>query len=161
MRENSENSGRAALWTAFVLLVLVVGWLMTGGQQFWRVLSATTGFAFAAFCIWLTVRLFNRGERWAKRTAAGLTIGVVAYSLSFPLVLFTLFLTEPGARGVQVVFLIVYSPLIWLWSEWPVLGWVLDKSMSPMGLAVAFVGVLATGIIGMLTAGRWFKENRT
>src|SRR5580765_3004906 len=29
------------------------------------------GIAFAAFCVWLTVRIVNRRERWAKRTLAG------------------------------------------------------------------------------------------
>ena len=28
------------------------------------------GFAIAAFCLWLGVRIFNRREKWAKRTAA-------------------------------------------------------------------------------------------
>lgn len=28
--------------------------------------------AFAAFCVWLGVRIFNRRERWAKRTLAAL-----------------------------------------------------------------------------------------
>jgi hypothetical protein len=30
---------------------------------------AVTGVAFAAFCVWLTVRIVNRRERWAIRTA--------------------------------------------------------------------------------------------
>jgi hypothetical protein len=33
------------------------------------------GIAFAAFCVWLTVRIVNRRERWAKRTLAGV-VGV-------------------------------------------------------------------------------------
>ena len=32
------------------------------------------GIAFAAFCAWLTVRIVNRRERWAKRTAATLIL---------------------------------------------------------------------------------------
>lgn len=32
------------------------------------------GIAFAAFCIWLGVRVYNRRERWAKRTAVGIII---------------------------------------------------------------------------------------
>jgi nitrate reductase NapE component len=39
--------------------------------------------AFGAFCVWLAVRIFNRRERWAKRTALGLVIAVVVYPLSF------------------------------------------------------------------------------
>ena len=39
--------------------------------------------AFAAFCVWLTVRIVNRKERWAKWTAA-VVIGLPAlYGLSF------------------------------------------------------------------------------
>jgi hypothetical protein len=39
--------------------------------------------AFAAFCIWLTVRIVNRRERWAKWTAVGSLIGIpVLYVLS-------------------------------------------------------------------------------
>jgi hypothetical protein len=30
--------------------------------------------AFAAFCVWLAVRVYNRRERWAKWTALGLLI---------------------------------------------------------------------------------------
>ena len=39
------------------------------------------GVAFAAFCVWLTVRIVNRRELWAKWTLA-LTI-FVTYPLSF------------------------------------------------------------------------------
>jgi|GEM_PF-1100265 len=39
--------------------------------------------AFAAFCVWLTVRIINRRERWAKWTLAA-TVGLpVLYVLSF------------------------------------------------------------------------------
>jgi hypothetical protein len=38
--------------------------------------------AFAAFCIWLGVRVYNRRERWAKRTLAGLLSLPVVYLLS-------------------------------------------------------------------------------
>jgi hypothetical protein len=34
--------------------------------------------AFATFCVWLGVRIFNRRERWAKWTAAGLVAGIIA-----------------------------------------------------------------------------------
>ncbi len=36
---------------------------------------------FAAFCVWLTVRIVNRRERWAKRLAWGL----IAISAIYPL----------------------------------------------------------------------------
>ena len=40
--------------------------------------------AFAAFCVWLTVRVVNRRERWAKWTLVGTVIGLpVLYVVSF------------------------------------------------------------------------------
>ena len=47
-------------------------------------LLAAIGMSFAAFYVWLSVRIFNRRERWAKRTAVGIVIAVlVTYPLSF------------------------------------------------------------------------------
>jgi hypothetical protein len=37
---------------------------------------------FAAFCVWLTVRIVNRRERWAKRTALAVVV-LLGYPLSF------------------------------------------------------------------------------
>jgi hypothetical protein len=46
------------------------------------ILFPTLAIAFAAFCVWLTVRIVNRRERWAKWTLA-FVIGVpVLYVLS-------------------------------------------------------------------------------
>jgi hypothetical protein len=44
---------------------------------------AMIGVAFAAFGIWLAVRIVNRRERWAKRTAVGVVVVVLAYLASF------------------------------------------------------------------------------
>jgi hypothetical protein len=41
---------------------------------------AIIGFAFAAFCVWLGVRIINRRERWAKWTLA--TIVALTYPAS-------------------------------------------------------------------------------
>lgn len=40
------------------------------------------GVTFVAFCIWLTVRIANRRERWAARMAYGLVAVLLAYPLS-------------------------------------------------------------------------------
>jgi len=48
-------------------------------EEFILAASATM---LAAFCIWLTVRIINLRERWAKRTAV-VTAGLVLYILSF------------------------------------------------------------------------------
>jgi hypothetical protein len=45
---------------------------------------AIFGLAFAAFCVWLTVWIVNRRERWAKWTLAAVLVGLpVLYVLSF------------------------------------------------------------------------------
>jgi hypothetical protein len=47
-------------------------------------LFSVLGVAFVASCIWLTVRIVNRRERWAKRTLLGIVVGVpLAYVVSF------------------------------------------------------------------------------
>lgn len=38
------------------------------------VIKAALGVAFAAFCVWLAVRIFNRGGKWAKRALAATII---------------------------------------------------------------------------------------
>ncbi|MBI3861951.1 MAG: hypothetical protein HY290_08640 [Planctomycetia bacterium] len=48
------------------------------------ILLPTLAVAFAAFCVWLTVRIVNRRERWAKWTLVGLAaMLLVVYPLSF------------------------------------------------------------------------------
>ena len=45
---------------------------------------AIFGVAFAAFCVWLGVRIVNRREPWAKRTLATVIVGLpVLYVASF------------------------------------------------------------------------------
>jgi hypothetical protein len=46
-------------------------------------LLPTLAFAFAAFCVWLTVRIINRWERWAKWTLAGMLVLPLLYVTSF------------------------------------------------------------------------------
>jgi len=41
------------------------------------------GIAFAAFCVWLTVRIANRRERWAKWVAVAAVTLPLLYFLSF------------------------------------------------------------------------------
>jgi hypothetical protein len=49
-----------------------------------EIIVLTFAIAFAAFCIWLTVRIINRRERWAKRTAVAIVVALPAlYALSF------------------------------------------------------------------------------
>lgn len=46
-------------------------------------LLPTLAVAFAAYCVWLTVRVVNRKERWAKRTLAATLALPVLYVASF------------------------------------------------------------------------------
>ncbi|MBI3863059.1 MAG: hypothetical protein HY290_14300 [Planctomycetia bacterium] len=74
-------------------------------------LLPTLAVAFAAFCVWLTVRVVNRKERWAKRALAGLVLLAVA---SYPLSLGPLgWLLErrliPDELNLPIA--IFYSPL--------------------------------------------------
>ena len=48
-----------------------------------EVIFPALGMAFAAFAVWLAVRIVNRQERWAKWTALALVAIVLGYPLSF------------------------------------------------------------------------------
>ncbi len=47
------------------------------------ILLSTLAVAIAAFCVWLTVRIVNRRERWAKWTLASMAGVPVLYVASF------------------------------------------------------------------------------
>ena len=63
------------------LAIYVVGIIF--GPTVWWVLLQALAIALVAFSIWLTVRIVNRRERWAKWTAVGLVVLLLAYPLSF------------------------------------------------------------------------------
>jgi len=66
--------------------------------------------SFAASCIWLTVRVVNQRERWAKRTLAGLIVGMpLMYVLSFGP---ACWLTARPLRVAPEPAMIVYYPLV-------------------------------------------------
>ena|SRR5436190_17578557 len=68
------------------------------------------GVAFAAFCVWLTVRLVNRRERWAKWTAAVLVVVLTAYPLSIgPVIWLSRSGWIPESAGRPLAYL--YAPL--------------------------------------------------
>ncbi len=76
--------------------------------------------AFAAFCVWLTVRTFNRRERWAKWTLVT-TLGLpVLYVLSFGPWCWAVSRTvspgeAPGDTLQQGISDLFYQPLLLLW----------------------------------------------
>ncbi|HEY2252980.1 MAG TPA: hypothetical protein VGH74_18035 [Planctomycetaceae bacterium] len=47
------------------------------------ILLSVTGVTYSAVCVWLTVRIINRRERWAKRTLAAAVSLPILYMLSF------------------------------------------------------------------------------
>ena len=66
--------------------------------------------AFAAFCIWLMVRIINRQERWAKWTAVLLVV-LAGYPLSFvPAIWIHPYLPDPAQDAVRWI----YEPRHWL-----------------------------------------------
>ena len=69
---------------------------------------AIFGAAFAAFCVWLTVRIINRRERWAKRLALGVA---ASYPISFIVLrLATIYGRFPMPRVAKNM----YEPILWL-----------------------------------------------
>jgi hypothetical protein len=83
------------------------------------------GVAFAAFCVWLTVRIFNRRERWAKWTMVGLVVVFIAYPLGFGLA--TWLVTEmldrdPDPQRVNArwdAYTLIYGPMLQMEADGP------------------------------------------
>jgi hypothetical protein len=71
--------------------------------------------AFAAFCVWLGVRVYNRRERWAKWTLAAICGCVFGYPLSAGPIL----LINVHFLGESQVIDALYHPLFWLAESGP------------------------------------------
>ena len=72
--------------------------------------------AFTAFCVWLTVRVINRKERWAKCTLAGVVGVPVLYVASYGPVRAMI---EPkiysvGTDPLVDAYFTFYTPLFWV-----------------------------------------------
>jgi hypothetical protein len=79
------------------------------------ILLAIVGVAFAAFCVWLGVRIVNRRERWAKWTLAT-DIGLpILYVASFGP---ACWLCEKGALSPETA-RAVFRPITWLVVDGP------------------------------------------
>ena len=70
------------------------------------------GVAYAAFCIWLVVRILNRRERWAKRMMAAAVGLPVLYAGSFGP---ACWISSHADVGNSVVSL-AYRPVTWTFS---------------------------------------------
>ncbi len=64
--------------------------------------------AFAALCVWLTVRIVNRRERWAKRTLAAVVGVPVLYVLCFGPACWIGSRSRTGAKIVNSI----YQPIL-------------------------------------------------
>lgn len=73
------------------------------------IILPTLAVAFTAFCVWLTVRIVNRRERWAKWTLAGVVGLPVLYVASFGP---ACWITSSINFGEPMI-PIVYRPVIW------------------------------------------------
>ena len=80
--------------------------------------------SFAAFCLWLAVRIVNRHERWAMRTAWGVAAILMLYPLSLgPACRMA---AEPMDLGYMMP-----APRPWMTFYWPI-GWLAsDVSRTP------------------------------
>ncbi len=89
---------------------------------------------FAAACVWLTIRVYNRRERWAKWTLAGVVLAL-AYPLSCGPMLWL------GVHGWTPAWLVE-------WLYWP-LDMVMQNAPKPISEPlvkyVLLWGRLATG----------------
>jgi hypothetical protein len=77
------------------------------------------GVCLTTFSVWLTVRIVNRRERWARRTAVALIVLLVVYPLSLgPLVWAT---THGLIRSETHNWIAgyVYAPVLWAWRDGP------------------------------------------
>ncbi|HEY3965283.1 MAG TPA: hypothetical protein VGM05_12080 [Planctomycetaceae bacterium] len=87
--------------------------------------------AFAAFCVWLTVRIVNRRERWAKWTLAATIFSIpVLYVVSFGPACWWIAKTVPEFPGGPLV---GTNAAYLSKAYWPI-GWVADRypNLRPM-----------------------------
>lgn len=82
---------------------------------------AVLGVTSTAFCIWLTVRIVNRRERWAKRTAVAIVV-LAIYPLSFG-----------PASCLANRYYSLYPAFVAIY--WPI-GWVAVHSPRPVNVAI-------------------------
>jgi hypothetical protein len=93
----------------------------------------TLAFAFAAFCVWLTVRLINRRERWAKWTLAGVLIVAIGYPLSIGPACWLMWRAD-APDWIGDAFEFVYAPIGWACEYGP--DWIDDATTSYMALGM-------------------------
>jgi len=102
-----------------------------------NILLPTLAIAFAAFCVWLTVRIINRRERWAKWTLAVTLSLPVLYVASFGLACWltarSYYATGSDDGNAHPV-MIVYWPLGYAGAQGP-------RAVSRLIFRYAWLGV--------------------
>jgi hypothetical protein len=104
--------------------------------------------AFAASCVWLGVRIFNRRERWVKWTAVGLGV-LLAYPLSFGPACWMTSHTGTGTRLIPTI----YRPLIRMFGEPDS-----RQPMSPIGQILMSYSQLCAAKDSLLVLYRYFRR---
>jgi hypothetical protein len=74
-------------------------------------------FAFAAFCVWLVVRIVNRRERWTKWTAAGIGVPVLYFLSVGPVIWLQARGMMPAWADAPVEW--IYWPIVWMAKDAP------------------------------------------
>jgi uncharacterized membrane protein YidH (DUF202 family) len=78
------------------------------------------GVAFAAFCVWLTVRIVNRREKWAERTlAAALIVALIGYPLSLGPFVWLRDHDHLGRDSADFILYSFYAPIVWIYYNGP------------------------------------------
>jgi hypothetical protein len=109
-----------------------------------------TGATFAAIVVWLTIRIINRRETWAIRTALGLFV-VAMYPVSFGPVCWITSRANVGAWAIPMIYRPMVSamresnriyvaldsyarlgsPSSWQWSTWSDGNWGVPEDSPP------------------------------
>ncbi len=130
--------------------------------------------AFAAFCVWLTVRIINRRERWAKRLAIALVAGIpLIYVLSFgpacwwfskrefhgslfPSPLIADFKLGDGGPNPLKLLLPRHAPRLY----WPI-GWLAKHGPNPVSRAICWYASSGTEAVYLpvdFTGNSWMRN---
>ena len=103
---------------------------------------AVSGVVFAAFCVWLAVRIINRRERWAIAVVLAFTTLAVAAGLG--LFVTHLFRTFMRGRGEESRLLASASQMSWRKVGWHALPEVTKEGRGERPVArLAFRALLA------------------
>ncbi len=79
------------------------------------IILPTLAVSFAAFCVWLAVRIINRRERWAKWTLAALVGIPVLYVASFGPACWIYLRNSNDQRHETLA--AIYRPMFRLWKD--------------------------------------------